>query len=77
MSLPGPNIGALAPWMGFWESCLREIWEASRGSEECGLAGLKLIGTKLPGLTSLKGYWGLSGPEKVGSETPREHFNHN
>ena len=34
-------------------------------------------GTRFPGLTSLRGLWGLSGPGQVGRETLREHSTHN
>lgn len=36
-----------------------------------------LVGTRFPGLTSLRGLWGLSGPGQVGRETLREHSTHN
>ena len=36
-----------------------------------------LGGTRFPGLTSLRGLWGLSGPGQVGRETLREHSTHN
>lgn len=42
-----------------------------------GLAGMTLVGTKLSGLRSLRGPWGLSGSRGVGSDTSREYYTHN
>lgn len=42
------------------------------GAVMSDLAGMKLMGSKLSGLRSLRGHWGLSGSGEVGSDTPRE-----
>ena len=35
------------------------------------------MGTRFPGLTSLRELWGLSGPGQLGWEALREHSAHN
>lgn len=64
-SLHGPLIAALVPWMGLWDF----VCMTSRrllGAVMCGQAvGGKLVGTMVSGLTSLRGHWGLPGPEQV------------
>lgn len=74
--LPGSHTAALAPrWVSWNLVCMRS--RRLLRAMMSGLAGVKLMVTKLSGLRSLRGHWGLSGPREVGSDTPREHCTHN